>query len=194
MKFTSRDNLTKKFSFNFNEKFILCTFHPVTNELNKTNEYITELIDCLKKQKLNIIFTSPNADQSSLQIVKKIKNFEKKNLKVKYLKKLEYSEYLSLMKHCEFMIGNSSSGIIESSTLKTKAINIGTRQKGRVVPKNVISCRHNKKDILSSMMRINKLKTKFINPYFKKNVSKRIYKFFISNLNKDIVNKKFVDI
>ena len=98
------------------------------------------------------------------------------------------------MKYCDFMIGNSSSGIIESATLKTKAINIGTRQKGRVIPKNVISCGYHEKDIHSSILRINKLKKNFFNPYFKKNVSKRIYKTFISNLNKDIVNKKFVDI
>jgi GDP/UDP-N,N'-diacetylbacillosamine 2-epimerase (hydrolysing) len=194
MKFISIDKLTKKFNFNFNKKFILCTFHPVTNELDKTNEYITKLINCLKKQKLNVVFTSPNADQSSLKIVNKIQNYSKKNLNVKYLEKLDYSEYLTLMKHCDFMIGNSSSGIIESATLKTKVINIGTRQKGRIIPKNVISCGYNEKDIILAILRVSKLKNKFFNPYFKKNAAKKIYKFFISNLNKNTLNKKFIDI
>ncbi len=194
VKFTNKLNLSKKFNFDFYKKFILCTFHPVTNELNRTNEYITKLINCLKKQKSNIIFTSPNADLSSSQIINKIKNFSKNNSNVKYLEKLEYSDYLSLMKYCDFIIGNSSSGIIESATVKTKVINIGSRQKGRVIPSNVISCGYNENEILLSISKINKIKNKFLNPYFKKNVSKRIYKFFISKLNKDIVNKKFIDI
>ena len=45
------------------------------------------------------------------------------------------------------MIGNSSSGIIESASLKTKVINIGNRQKGRVIPKNVINCGYKQNEI-----------------------------------------------
>ena len=98
------------------------------------------------------------------------------------------------MKHCSFMIGNSSSGIIESATVKTKVINIGNRQKGRVIPKNVITCGYSENEILLAISKIKKLKNKFSNPYFKKNVSKKIHDFFISKLNKNIVNKKFLDI
>ena len=153
------------------------------------------MINSLKKQnKSNIIFTSPNADLTSTKIKQKIKNFSKKFSNIKYLDKLEYNEYLSLMKHCKFMIGNSSSGIIESATVKTKVVNIGNRQKGRVIPKNVITCGYSEKEILNAISKIKKIQNKFDNPYFKKNVSKKIYDFFIRKLNKDIVNKKFVDI
>ena len=195
IKFLKKKELSKKFNFDFKKEYILCTFHPVTNEINNSKKYINNLINCLKKEhKKIIIFTSPNADLSSLKIKQQIKNFSKKFSNVKYLEKLEYVEYLSLMKYCKFMIGNSSSGVIESASLKTKAINIGNRQKGRVIPKNVISCGYNLKDLLSAISKLKKTKNKFYNPYFKKDVSKRIYKFFISKLNKDIVNKKFVDI
>ena len=195
MKFLRKSDLKQKFNFDFEKEFILCTFHPVTNDLNNTNKYTENLINSLKKQnKSNIIFTSPNADLTSTKIKQKIKNFSKKFSNIKYLDKLEYNEYLSLMKHCKFMIGNSSSGIIESATVKTKVVNIGNRQKGRVIPKNVITCGYSENEILLAISKIKKIKNKFDNPYFKRNVSKKIYDFFIGKLNKDIVNKKFVDI
>ncbi len=190
----NRKTLSKKINFDIKNDFILCTFHPVTNDLTNTKKYITNLINSLKKHKASIVFTSPNADLTSSIIKKNIKNFSKKFLNVKYLETIEYPVYLSLMRYCKFMIGNSSSGIIESPSLKTKVINIGNRQKGRVIPSNVITCDYDEKDINLSIKKIKKLKTNFYNPYYKKNVSKKIYTFFKSHLNNNIVNKKFIDI
>lgn len=192
--FIPKNKLSKKINFDVNKDFILCTFHPVTNELNKTKNYISNLISSLKKQKVNIILTSPNADLTSLIIKDELKKFEKKYKNVKYLEKGEYLDYLSLMKYCKFMIGNSSSGIIESASLKTKVINIGNRQKGRVIPKNVINCGYKRNEILIAINKVKKFKPIYFNPYYKKNISKKIHSFFKSNMNKNIVNKRFVDI
>ena len=71
------------------------------------------------------------------------------------------------MRHSNFMIGNSSSGIIESATTKTKVINIGNRQKGRIMPRNVINSKYNVADI-KKIYQISKLRVKFNNPYYKK--------------------------
>ena len=43
------------------------------------------------------------------------------------------------------MIGNSSSGIIESSSFELPVLNIGDRQKGRVQSYNVINVSYNEK-------------------------------------------------
>ena len=92
------------------------------------------------------------------------------------------------------MIGNSSSGIIESASLKAKAINIGSRQQGRVMPKNIISCGYNKKEINNAIKKIHKFKPKFNNPYYKK-LCKKILNFFNSKIKeKTLVNKEFKDI
>jgi GDP/UDP-N,N'-diacetylbacillosamine 2-epimerase (hydrolysing) len=193
-KLKSKSELSVDYKFDFKKSFVLCTFHPVTNEINQTKKYIDSLISSLNKVNDNIIFTSPNADLSSSIIVKKIKNFSKKNSKIKYIEKLPFSDYLSLMKYSKFMIGNSSSGIIEAATLKTKVINIGTRQKGRVIPGNVISCGYSQKEISKSILKLDKMDKNFFNPYFKKNSSQKIYKFFINNFKKNLVLKKFKDI
>ena len=52
------------------------------------------------------------------------------------------------------MIGNSSSGIVESATLKVPSLNIGSRQKGKIIPKNVVSCKYNEKDILRNIEKV----------------------------------------
>ena len=195
LKVYSKSEIVKKFNLDPNKKIVLCTFHPVTNEIKNTEKYIDNIINSFKKNKFNIIFTSPNADLSNQIIVKKIKKFSRENTYVKYLKKLNYLEYLSFMKNCDFMIGNSSSGIIESASLNAKVINIGSRQKGRLIPKNVISCGYDEKQIKSAINKIIKFKPKFFNPYYKKNSSKMILDFFISKMSqKDLVNKKFKDI
>ena len=66
----------------------------------------------------------------------------RKNKNSLYIEKQTYIDYLSLMRHSSFMIGNSSSGIIESATTKTKVINMGNRQKGRIMPRNVINSKY----------------------------------------------------
>ena len=48
-----------------------------------------------------------------------------------YITNLEPEEYLTILKECKFMIGNSSSGIIEAASFKIPVINLGTRQNGR---------------------------------------------------------------
>ena len=45
--------------------------------------------------------------------------------------------YMNIAKKCEFIIGNSSSGIVEF--LKVPSINIGSRQFGKIMPTNVIN-------------------------------------------------------
>ena len=48
------------------------------------------------------------------------------------------------MKNCEFVIGNSSSGLVEAASLKIPSVNVGTRQNGKLKPSNVIDVSYSK--------------------------------------------------
>ena len=61
------------------------------------------------------------------------------------------SEYKTLLKHCKILIGNSSSGIHEASTYKVPVINIGTRQNGRHKPRNIITVKHKRNEIIQAI-------------------------------------------
>ncbi len=45
-----------------------------------------------------------------------------------------------MVKNCNIVIGNSSSGVIEVPSLRVAVLNIGIRQKGRLKSKAIINC------------------------------------------------------
>lgn len=55
------------------------------------------------------------------------------------------------MRHANLVIGNSSSGIIETSIFNTPCINLGNRQQGRILTKNIISCDFQKNKIIKNI-------------------------------------------
>ncbi|HAP8354573.1 TPA: UDP-N-acetylglucosamine 2-epimerase (hydrolyzing), partial [Enterococcus faecium] len=57
-------------------------------------------------------------------------------------------------KECKFMIGNSSSGIIEAASFKIPVINLGTRQNGREQSKNIINANLNENEIETALNKI----------------------------------------
>ena len=63
---------------------------------------------------------------------------------------LGQTRYLSFMKQAELVIGNSSSGILESPYLGIPTVNIGDRQKGRHRCSNIIQSEIEKESILNA--------------------------------------------
>jgi GDP/UDP-N,N'-diacetylbacillosamine 2-epimerase (hydrolysing) len=198
IKFLKKNVIEKKLKFNLNKKNLLITFHPVT--LHKQNETINPLLNSLGKLKdTNLLFTSPGADPGSNVIIKKIKKFVSKNKNSKFYFSLGQQLYFSCVKIFDGVVGNSSSGIIEVPSLKKGSINIGNRQKGRVVSKSVINCKNNEASIDLSLKKL--LSKKFIenvknnkNPYYKKNTSNMIIDVLKSVRFKDLPYKNFFDL
>ncbi len=131
------------------EKFVLCVYHPVTSESNTSQIQIAQLISALKKYDDPIVFIEPNNDAGALDIKSYITN----NIRNKDLifSNLNRDDYLELMYHCKFMIGNSSSGILEAPLFNTKVINIGTRQLNRVQSNNVANSDYDEDSILNTI-------------------------------------------
>lgn len=133
---------------NHKNPFCLATFHPSTLSNNKIDNDPSHLLNSTKEYKnINFIFTSPSHDQKGKTILKKIKNFCKLSDNCFFIFNLGAKKYFYFLKRCIFTIGNSSSGIIETSLLKKKSINILPRQLGRETDQNVINCKNSLKDI-----------------------------------------------
>ena len=128
----------KKINFklinNFQKNLITITYHSQTNK--KINEDLTIIKNIFKLVKTNnsynYIFTNSNSDPGGLDLMNKINVFCKKNNNCFNAKSLGHENYLLLIKNSKMIIGNSSSGIIEGSTLKIPFLNIGNRQLGRL--------------------------------------------------------------
>ena len=194
----NKKELGKYFKFDFNKPYCLVTFHPVTIELKKIKIQLKNLFYCLKKNKLNIIFTYPNADSKNEIIIKNIiSNFNNKN-KYLFIKNCGNKNYASIMKNCLFVIGNSSSGLVEAASLKIPSINIGTRQDGKFKPANVIDSDYSKKKILKSIkkalnFKFKKKVKKLKNPYQRKiSVNKVVDILAKLKINDKLLRKKFI--
>jgi len=118
------------------KNYILVVYHPVTEEFSKTKQQFSVLNESLKHFKKNKIWILPNNDAGSTVLKNEI--FRNKSSDTFLFENLNRENYLNLLKHADCLVGNSSSGIIESSTFKTPTINIGRRQYKRLRPKNVL--------------------------------------------------------
>ena len=126
-------------------KFILSVFHGVTEDLQASKEGIEVLIQTLSEIDLPVIWIGSNNDTLGSFIEKKIKASLKVN--DKFYSNLNRLDYLSLLANCEFIIGNSSSGILEAPTFSKPAVNLGRRQADRFRGNNVIDCEYIKESI-----------------------------------------------
>ena len=203
LKLFSKRKLEDYLNFNLDNTAII-TYHPTTLESISSVIQIENIFLALSNTNVKAVFTQANADAEGRIINQKIIDFCNKNEdKYKYFKNLGQVAYISCLKYCELMIGNSSSGLIEAPEFKLSVVNIGDRQKGREKAKNVIDVNYNFNSIedgirkaLSKDFQLS-LK-KMSNPYSNKNkgkTSRKIKeKLKTINLNKEILKKEFFDL
>ncbi len=120
------------------KRFILLIFHPIMNEIDSISNYMHNILKNCISLSINTVCIFPNNDLGSENILQVINSFDNKKLKV--FKNIRRELFLNLMKNCEFLLGNSSAGILEAPSFKKPVINIGTRQRGRPQSKNIINC------------------------------------------------------
>ena len=177
------------------------TFHPVTLENSTAAEQTDELIKFLEsREDLFFVITKANADTDGRIINKKIDEYVATHKNAVAFASLGLVRYLSLLKNTEFVLGNSSSGLLEAPSFNIPTINIGDRQKGRCKAESVIDCKAEFNSISDAVSRamseeFRAVARKAVNPYGDGNTSMRIAKEIISALNKGLdLKKKFYDI
>lgn len=141
--FLPKEKLEEDLKIRFDKKISLLTFHPTTLENNSAKEQFENVLEALSEfDDLKVIFTKANSDVSGRIINSMIDEYVLKNPdKCVAYASLGQLRYLSAMKYCDIVIGNSSSGIIEAPILQKPTVNIGDRQKGRIQEKSIINCK-----------------------------------------------------
>lgn len=201
--FLNRKTLCKELHIPQDKKIGVVTYHPVTLEDGTSQSQISELLQALKDvEGIYWVFTSTNADTGGRIIVEDVKNFIKEGPKdAKLYMSLGQRRYLSLLKNAILMVGNSSSGIIESSSFRLPVVNIGDRQRGRIKPANVIDVKVSKKKLIlkaiskaiSSEFRDSLKGLK--NPYGDGGASGKIVAVLRKiNLDENIIKKRFYEL
>jgi|LakMenEpi03Aug12_release.lakeMendotaPanAssembly.Ray.scaffolds.fasta_scaffold249992_1 UDP-hydrolysing UDP-N-acetyl-D-glucosamine 2-epimerase len=128
------------YKVNLKLPYYVVLIHPVTTDYELNNRLITNTLKAVLKLNKQTIWLWPNNDAGADLITKKIRTFREKNInnKINFYVNFESDDYIKLIKDCECLIGNSSSGIREASFLKIPVVNIGDRQINRERGDNVI--------------------------------------------------------
>ena len=133
-----KDFYKQVFSSDNKIDFAIATYHPSSKKQTDDSEVLKRLFLALLDYKGSILFTYPNADAKNQEIISYLKDKSKINKNIFLTKNMGSKFYYSALRRADFMIGNSSSGIIESLAFNLPVVNIGTRQQGRDCNINVV--------------------------------------------------------
>lgn len=147
------------------ENFALLIFHPLMSEADHAGEYFETILLSLLEKGIDIFISTPNTDAGNKHILAVIERY-RDNPHIVFFKNLERELFISIYKNALFIIGNSSSGILESASIPLPAINVGERQRGRFAEKNVLFCPPEKESILMAIdTALNMELSMLVNPY-----------------------------
>ncbi len=147
------EELNRSLGISLKEKaFGLVTFHPETTAQAKPLEQMEQLLQAMEQMpQLQWLITKANADAGGAEINRFIDTWCKGRENAAAFTSLGVVRYLSAMKYAAAVVGNSSSGVVETPTFGVPAVNIGDRQKGRILCQNVLCCKAQGAEILSAL-------------------------------------------
>lgn len=189
------EKVKEKYDINFDDYSILM-YHPVTTEVDNLEENIKNLVDAIIESDKNYVVIYPNNDSGSDIILNEYKRLEEYN-KCAIYPSMRFEYFLTLLKECDFIIGNSSSGIREACAYGKVAIDLGNRQKGRYSNSvsNIMHTVEEKNKIMELIKQSQKLQVNAISHFGNGNSDEKFMQILENNdiWNRDI-QKKFIDI
>lgn len=196
-----KDEIEDFLDFKLNNRTILVTYHPVTLGKHSAESDIKEFIRAIDECKdIRIVFTMPNSDTGSSVIVNAINDFVAKNpSRSKSFKSLGVKRYLSVMSCVGAVVGNSSSGIVETPSFGIPTLNIGDRQKGRLQATSIVNCDTDSLSIINGLRRVLSSEIQAAakvtkNPYEQPNSAQKIFDVISTFPLEQLNQKHFYDI
>ena len=198
--FRERHEFLEKMGMRPEDKFILITLHTETTKDRAYNAMLAKnVFDCVMGRAERILVTAPSPDPFHEQILSTIK--EMSDLapeKIIFHQHLGHENYFDAMRHSEFLVGNSSSGIIEAASLKKFVLNVGDRQKNRLCDESVFHCKNEKTEIIRLLGDIDEARSENPDAYFIKSVygdgrAPQIFEDFLIQSDLGYEAKVFVD-
>jgi len=183
----------ENFCKNYKNQFVLVTQHPETSS-DITIEDQVEGLTRLLNNSLDrpFLITSSNSDPGGYTINNILKKISKNRKNILFVENLGRNDYLCAINHCRYVLGNSSSALVEVPALDKISFNIGTRQDGRLFANTVINLNHDFNDNLEDIFHNFKTKNQY-KPYGRGGAVKKVLKIMEEyNFNKSST-KEFYD-
>lgn len=189
------NNITHKSIFQ-NEYCVLIQ-HPIITQVELQAQHIKETLEAILQSGLHCFINYPNSDAGFGAIIEAYHHYAQQYPEhFTLFKNLDRVTYINLLRNAAFLIGNSSSGIVEVASLGLAAINIGERQRGRIHGKNVIFVDNDQQQILNAIHKVQtdvdfkKLVAQKQNPYGSGNASAKVLEILTSiEINNQLLHK-----
>jgi GDP/UDP-N,N'-diacetylbacillosamine 2-epimerase (hydrolysing) len=154
--------------------YLLVTFHPETMQFHQNDYFANQMIHFFDQVPLShhLVVSMPNADTSGSIFRKKLNDYHTLHPKrITLVESFGKINYFSAIRHADFLVGNSSSGIIEAATFGKYVVNVGNRQEGRLQSGNVINVAFEASEISKAVNELIREPKTFTgkNKYVKKN-------------------------
>ena len=139
LKLLSKTELEVQLGISLGPRYALVTYHPDTINPDKSLDQLDTILRSIAKfPEIQFIITGANADYYGDQINLRLKDEAKQQTNVQFFNSVGQQNYLSLLSRANFVLGNSSSGLLEAPSFGTTTINIGGRQDGRPRASSVV--------------------------------------------------------
>ncbi len=200
LKLLTKPELEESLGLEFGARNLLITFHPVTLEQNSSVEQMRSMLDALDRLvDTRLIFTFPNADNGGQELRLLLEAYVNERQNAWLYPSLGQLRYLSCMQFVDGVVGNSSSGLAEAPSMGIGTINIGDRQKGRLMARSVINCDPDCESITNALARLydpefqSSLAT-VKNPYGEGGASQMIVEILTKHPLENLLKKSFYDL
>lgn len=146
----TREQVESRIRVELTQPAILAVYHPVTLVRDTVRE-ADAFFAALDNVSERILFCYPNADAGSRELIERTNSFIASRPQHQMFVNLDAVTYWSLLPQVDLMVGNSSSGIMETASFALPTVNIGLRQQGRERPRNVLDAAPDPRSILDTM-------------------------------------------
>lgn len=134
------------------DRYCVLIQHSIITQVEEQARHIRITLDAIVKSGIHCFINYPNSDAGSNEIIQAYLEYTKKypDIFISF-KNLDRETYVNMLKHAAFLIGNSSSGVVEVGSLGLPAINVGERQRGRLHGDNVLFVDNDEDQILDAI-------------------------------------------
>src|ERR1700678_2822317 len=133
----SREQVQERLTLDLQRPTVLVVYHPMTIARDTLQE-ADAVFAALENLTDQLLFCYPNPDAGSRALIDRTKAFISRRGHGKVFTNLDSITFLSLLRQVDMLLGNSSSGIMESASFAIPTVNVGMRQQGRERARNVL--------------------------------------------------------
>jgi|TARA_B100000315_G_C14582593_1_gene591314 UDP-N-acetylglucosamine 2-epimerase (hydrolysing) len=176
------------------DEYAIFVYHSVTTSLHNLLDNIRIVMSALVASERNYVVVYPSNDTGADIIIEEIE-LQRDNPRFRIFSSIRFESFLVLLKHCRFIIGNSSAGVREAPIYSIPAVNIGDRQSGRFSHETIINAKESKEEILKAIEAVKHIPYTPSNHFGDGNSTERFINVIKSPEVWDFnIQKKFIDI